>query len=92
MIYESDEQMVRDMTAALIEGHLDSGNCLDTSPSDDPRNVLADAVEAYQCHCLDRDPECDLRLAREQLSALYREAKKAADARWDAAMLLLGVG
>lgn len=92
MIYENDEQMVRDMTTALIEGHLDSGNCLNTSPSDDPSNVLADAVEAYQRHCLDRDPECDLRLAREQLTALYREAAKAADARWGAAMLLLGVG
>lgn len=98
MNYESDLQIVQDAARMLIENHLGYSNSLIGAPSDNIAGVVGGELwESYVTREVgspkgwDALDEGSRALHKEIIESLFEEACVTADARWRAAMTLLGL-
>lgn len=95
MKYINDEQIINEAAQMLIEKHMDWSGSHMSMPSRDNGGVHGYIVNAYleanytAAEWADASDD-ERRFAEEQATVLYRQAKRLADKKWEAAMTLLG--
>lgn len=95
MKYINDQQIINDAAQMLLEKHMDWSGSHESMPSRDLGNVRGFLVEAYlEARFTPKEwneASDELRAGVDaHLNGLYGKAKEIADAKWSAAMTLLG--
>lgn len=96
LTYANDKQIIDDAAALLVKEHLSWSDSDREMPSRDLGNVRGELVGAYMDAELgdkaqDEVTEDEIRFAKERANTLFRSACRAADEKWTAAKILLGI-
>lgn len=96
LTYINDEQLINDAAQMLIADHLSWSGSDDGMPSRDLGNVGSKVGHAYleakyTVEEWQNESKEEQDFVEAEANALYKRAKKLADKKWEAAMLLLGM-